>query len=73
MLFVVGAATIAWSAIFIILPFLALIANTLSHPASQATAADIARHLEDFPYDNEPTAARPLPAVIAQRRTSAQD
>ena len=70
MLFAVGAATIAWSAIFIFLPFLALIANTLSRPGSQATAADIARHLEDFPYDLEPAAVRPAPAMVARRSPS---
>ena len=69
MLFVVGAATIAWSAIFIFLPFLALIANTLTRPGSRATAADIARHLEDFPYDTEP-AASCAPAMVAQRSPS---
>ena len=69
MLFVIGAATIAWSAIFIFLPFLALVANTLSRAGSLATAADIARHLEDFPYDTESAAARRIPAVVAHRPT----
>lgn len=73
MLFVIGAATIAWSAIFIFLPFLALVANTLSRAGSLATAADIARHLEDFPYDTESAAARRIPAVVAHRPSSARD
>jgi len=67
MLFRVGAPTIGWSAIFIFLPFLALIANLLSRPGSRATAADIERHLEDFPYDTEPAPASAAPAVVAQR------
>jgi uncharacterized membrane protein len=61
MAFVIGAQTIAWSAIFIFLPFITMVVNTLTRPGSQATAADIARHLEDFPYDIEPN----LGAVIA--------
>jgi uncharacterized membrane protein len=67
MLFRVGAATIAWSAIFIFLPFLALIVNTLSRPGVQATAADVARHLEDFPYDPDPAHPHPAPAAVGQR------
>jgi uncharacterized membrane protein len=72
MLFVIDAPTIAWAGIFIFLPFLALVANTLTRPGSQATAADVDRHLEDFPYDTDAKAAlRPAPAPISERRTSA--
>jgi carotenoid biosynthesis protein len=71
MLFVVGAPTIAWSATFIFLPFLALIANTLSRPGIRATAADIARHLEDFPYDAEPDAIHRVRTALAHRESSA--
>jgi hypothetical protein len=63
MAFVIGAPTIAWSAIFIFLPFTALVVNTLTRPGSHASAAQVARHLEDFPYDIEP---RPAPAPIGR-------
>lgn len=52
--FMIGAATIAWSSIFIFLPFIAMAVNTLTRPGARATAADIAAHLEDFPYNAEP-------------------
>lgn len=68
--FWIGAPTIAWSAIFIYVPFAAMALNTLTLPGSQATAADIARHLQDFSYDTEP-AAEPAPAAAAQRGSSA--
>ncbi len=72
MLFAVGAPTIGWSSIFIFLPFLALIANTLTRPGSRASAADIERHLEDFPYDTEPDTSRLAPAAVAQSHASAR-
>jgi uncharacterized membrane protein len=58
MAFVIDAPTIAWAAIFIFLPFIALIVNTLTHPGIQATPGEVARHLEDFPYDTAPAPAR---------------
>jgi uncharacterized membrane protein len=69
MAFVIGAQTIAWSAIFIFLPFVVLVWNTLTRPGSQATAADIARHLEDFPYGAEPAVAQPTPAAMTGKRS----
>jgi uncharacterized membrane protein len=69
--FMIGAPTIAWSAIFIFLPFVAMVINTLTRPGSQATPAQVARHLEDFPYDTEPAATRFAPAAVAQRGSSA--
>jgi putative membrane protein len=70
MLFRVGASTIGWSAVFIFVPFLALIANTLTRPGSRVSAADVARHLEDFPYDIEPAAA-PGREAVGRHITSA--
>jgi hypothetical protein len=67
--FVIGAQTIAWSAIFIFLPFLVLVANTLTRPGSEATAADLARHLEDFPYGAEPAVAQPTSAALTGKRS----
>ena len=37
------------------------------------TAADVARHLEDFPYDTDaPATLDPAPTPIPERRTSAR-
>lgn len=71
MAFRIGAPTIAWSAIFIFLPFVAMVVNTLTRPGSQATPAEAALHLQDFPYDTEP-AARLAPAPVAQQGSSAR-
>jgi uncharacterized membrane protein len=72
MLFVIGAQTIAWAAIFIFLPFIALIANTLTRPGSEVTAAEVARHLEDFPYDIEVANVSPAPVQIAVTRPASR-
>jgi hypothetical protein len=69
--FMIAAQTIAWSAIFIFLPFVAMVVNIVTRPGSQATATEAARHLEDFPYDTEPAATHPAPAAVAQHGTSA--
>jgi hypothetical protein len=70
MLFRIGAPTIAWSGIFIFIPFLALIVNTLTRPGSNATAAEVARHLDDFSYDTEVGGSRPAPAPIPEQRAA---
>jgi hypothetical protein len=70
MLFAIGAQTIAWAAIFIFLPFIALIANTLTRPGSEATAAEVARHLEDFPYDIEAANVIPAPVRVVGTRSA---
>jgi uncharacterized membrane protein len=64
--FMIDAPTIAWSAIFIFLPFTAMVINTLTRPGSQATPAQVARHLEDFPYDAEAASPRRARAAVAQ-------
>ncbi len=64
--FYIDAPTIAWSSIFIFLPFLTLAANTLTRPGSRATEADVKRHLEDFPYDARPAHAPLAPATVKQ-------
>jgi len=51
MLFRIHARTIAWSGVFIYLPFLALVLNTLTRQGVRATPADVEQHLRDFPYD----------------------
>jgi len=53
MLFRVGAAEIAWSSVFIFLPFTALAAHILTRADAHGDSAEIARHLADFPYDRE--------------------
>jgi uncharacterized membrane protein len=70
MAFVIEAPTIAWAAIFIFLPFVALIANILTHPGFRATPAEVARHCEDFPYDADPVHSHsvPLPGASAAAR-----
>lgn len=65
MAFVIEAPTIAWSAIFIFLPFVALIVNTLTHPGIGATPEEVARHLQDFPYDTDAIFAPQAPAPVA--------
>ncbi|MHB8382433.1 MAG: carotenoid biosynthesis protein [Candidatus Binataceae bacterium] len=57
MLFKIGAANIAWAAVFIYLPFLALAAHILTRADSYGGAAALDRHLTDFPYE------RGLPAL----------
>ncbi len=64
MSFRIGADTIAWSAIFIFLPFMAMVINTLTRLGGQATPAQVARHLEDFPYDAELAGAGFAPAAV---------
>lgn len=71
MAFRIGAPTIAWSAIFIFLPFMAMVINTLTRPGSQATQAQAARHLEDFPYDVEPAGTGFAPAAVPDSGGSA--
>ncbi len=51
-------------AIFIFLPFMAMVVNTMTRPGSQATPAQVARHLEDFPYDAELAGAGFAPAAV---------
>jgi len=51
MLFRIGAAEIAWASLFIYLPFLALVLHILSRSDTRGSAAAIARHLADFPYN----------------------
>lgn len=51
MLFRIGAVEIAWTAIFIYLPFIVLAAHILSRPASYGDNAAVELHLADFPYD----------------------
>jgi uncharacterized membrane protein len=68
--FYIDAPTIAWSSIFIFLPFLALAVNTLTRPGSRATQADVKRHLEDFPYDAEPAPLRLQPAAASETKSS---
>ncbi|MGC1341674.1 MAG: carotenoid biosynthesis protein [Candidatus Binataceae bacterium] len=51
MLFRIGAANVAWAAVFIYLPFLALGVHILTRADSYGGAAQIERHLTDFPYE----------------------
>jgi hypothetical protein len=68
--FMIDAPTIGWSAIFIFLPFIAMALNTLTRAGSRATAADVARHLEDFPYDTEPDLMEAGAQTLAEDRGS---
>ena len=70
MLFRIRAYTIAWSGLFIYIPLMAMAANILTRDISRATAADLSRHLEDFPYD-KPAAGKPKPAVTTSRKRRA--
>ncbi|HZP44694.1 MAG TPA: carotenoid biosynthesis protein [Candidatus Binataceae bacterium] len=51
MLFRIGAAEIAWAAVFIYLPALVLAVHFLTRADLRASAAEVRRHFEDFPYD----------------------
>lgn len=51
MLFKIGAANVAWAAVFIYLPFLTLAIHILTRADSYGGAAALERHLDDFPYE----------------------
>jgi uncharacterized membrane protein len=53
MLFRIGATEIAWASVFIHLPFLILVVHSATRPDSYGDGATLARHLVDFPYDEE--------------------
>jgi len=69
MLFVIGAADIAWASVFIFIPFLVLIISIVTRSSSYGGEAEIARHLADFPYDAPGLAA--WDAQSAHRRPRA--
>ena len=51
MLFKIGAANVAWAAVFIYLPFLTLAAHILTRADSYGGAKALECHLTDFPYE----------------------
>ncbi len=59
MLFLIGASEIAWTGVFIFVPFLALALHMLSRADSYGDETALARHLADFPYEKEVWAAQP--------------
>ncbi|HYB91334.1 MAG TPA: carotenoid biosynthesis protein [Candidatus Binataceae bacterium] len=72
MLFRIGAAEIAWSSVFIFLPFTALAIHILTRADVRADSAAIALHLAEFPYERELGVweeAEPQPAP-PRRRTA---
>jgi uncharacterized membrane protein len=72
MLFLIGAYTIAWAAVFIYLPFGVLAIHILRRPDCYGDAAAIERHLVDFPYERElPAFATPRAAQPEQHRATA--
>jgi uncharacterized membrane protein len=53
MLFRIGAPNIGWAAVFIYLPFTALVIHILTRNDCYGDAAAIERHLADFPYERD--------------------
>jgi uncharacterized membrane protein len=51
MLFRIGAGQIGWCSVFIFVPFLTLIVNTLTRRDSYGDSSALARHLNDFPHE----------------------
>jgi len=51
MLFHIGAAQIAWAALFIHLPFVTMVVHIVTRRESYGDAIAITAHLTDFPYD----------------------
>jgi uncharacterized membrane protein len=53
MLFMIHAPEVGWVSVFIFLPLLVMVLNTLTRSESYGGAGAITRHLRDFPFNHE--------------------
>jgi putative membrane protein len=61
MLFVIHAPEIAWTSVFIFLPFASMALHIVTRSDSYGDGYAIARHLADFPFNRDNFGAAPLP------------